>query len=69
MFGTVSVSFVFLLGVALYFAAYFLFLRWCARTARKVGRSPVGFVWLGVFVPLIAWIILLTLNKNVKYQA
>ena len=42
MSGTVSVSFVFLIGVALYFAAYFLFLRWCARTARKVGRSPVG---------------------------
>ena len=53
------------------FVAYLLicifFLRWCARTARKVARSPIGFAWLGFFAPIIAWAILLTLNKDDKY--
>lgn len=30
--------------------------------------SNVGFAWLGFFVPIVAWAILLTLNKNEKYQ-
>ena len=65
--GNVGFSGIFIVGFILYLLVSIKFLAWCAKTARKVERSPVGFVWLGFFAPIIAWAILLTLNKDAKY--
>ena len=69
--GSVGFSWIFILLFILPFILYLLvcikFLAWCAKTARKVEHSPVGFAWLGFFAPIVAWAILLTLNKDAKY--
>lgn len=62
-------AFILLFMLIAYLLACIFFLRWCARTARKVARSPVGFAWLGFIAPIVAWAILLTLNKDAKYLA
>jgi uncharacterized membrane-anchored protein len=43
---------------------YWLFIRWIASTAEKSGRSYVGFMLLAIFLPLLAWIIVLTFKKS-----
>ncbi len=65
--GNVGFSAIILVGFVLYLLVCIKFLAWCARTARKVERSPIGFAWLGFFAPIVAWAILLTLNKDPKY--
>lgn len=35
---------------------------WIARTARDKGRSYVAWFWLGLFFPLIAWIIVASMS-------
>lgn len=65
--GNVGFSGIFVVGFILYLLVCIFFLSWCARTARKVARSPVGFAWLGFFAPIVAWAILLTLNKDETY--
>jgi len=67
--GNVGFSGIFVVGVIVYLLVCIFFLNWCAKTARKVDRSPVGFAWLGLFAPVVAWAILLTLNKDEKYRA
>jgi len=67
--GNFGVSGIFVVGFILYLLVCIFFLSWCARTARKVARSPVGFAWLGFFAPIVAWAILLTLNEDEKYRA
>ena len=42
----------------------FLPLRWVSRVARRNGRSVSGFCWLFVLFPIIAWPILLTIDKR-----
>ena len=66
--GNVRFSGIFVVAMILYLLVFVLFLKWCAKTARKVERSPVGFAWLGFFAPIVAWAILLTLNKDEKYR-
>jgi len=66
--GNVRFSGIFVVAIILYLLVCVLFLKWCAKTARKVERSPVGFAWLGFFAPVVAWAILLTLNKDEKYR-
>ena len=65
--GNFGFSWIFFLGFVLYLLISIKFLVWFANTARKVERSPVGFAWLGFFAPIVAWAILLTLNKDSKY--
>ncbi len=65
--GNVAFSGIFVFGLIVYLVVSIKFLGWCARTARKVERSPVGFAWLGIFAPIVAWAILLTLNEDAKY--
>jgi hypothetical protein len=65
--GNVGFSGIIIVGLIVYFLVCIKFLAWCAKTARKVDRSPVGFAWLGFFAPIVAWAILLTLNKDAKY--
>lgn len=66
--GNVGFSGFFVVGFIVYLLGCIFFMNWCAKTARKVDRSPVGFAWLGFFAPIVAWAILLTLNKDAKYQ-
>ena len=42
----------------------FLPLRWVSRVARRNGRSVSGFCWLFILFPIIAWPILLTIDKR-----
>jgi hypothetical protein len=65
--GNAGFSGIFILVIIVYLLVCVKFLAWCAKTARKVERSPVGFAWLGFFAPIVAWAILLTLNKDAKY--
>ena len=65
--GNVAFSGIFVVAFIVYLLVCIKFLAWCARTAQKVERSPVGFAWLGFFAPIVAWAILLTLNKDAKY--
>lgn len=65
--GNLGFSWIILVGFVLYLIVCIKFLAWCARTARKVERSPMGFVWLGFVAPVVAWAILLVLNKDPKY--
>ncbi len=67
-FGNVGFSGIFVVGIILYLLVCIFFLNWCAKTARKVERSPVGLAWLGFFAPIVAWAILLTLNRDEKYR-
>ena len=67
--GNIGFSGIFILFIVLYLLVCIKFLAWCAKTARKVERSPVGFAWLGFFAPVVAWAILLTLNRDAKYAA
>ena len=66
--GDFGVSGISIVGFILYLFVCTFFLNWCAKTARKVEHSPVGFVWLGFFAPIVAWAILLTLNVDEKYR-
>ena len=42
---------------------YWLFVRWTASTAEKAGRSYVAFMLLAIFLPVIAWIIVIMFKK------
>lgn len=59
-------SFLFLLIVILIFLVilYYFYLRWVWKVAIRNQRSGVGFVWLGILTPYIAWVILLILDKR-----
>ena len=42
---------------------YWLFVRWVASTAEKAGRSYVAFMLLAIFLPIIAWVIVIMFKK------
>jgi hypothetical protein len=42
----------------------FLWVRWIARTAEQAGRSYVGFMIFGIFLPVIASIVVLTFKQD-----
>ena len=42
---------------------YWLFVRWTASTAEKAGRSYVAFMLLAMFLPVVAWIIVIMFKK------
>ena len=44
--------------------AYYFFLRWVWNVAIRNHRSAWGFVWMGVFTPYLAWVILLIIDKR-----
>jgi hypothetical protein len=44
--------------------AFFFWVRWIARTAEKAGRSYVGFMIFGIFLPVIASIVVLILKPE-----
>lgn len=52
-----NVSFLFFLLVLI--LPYFLWVRWIANTAEKAGRSRKAFIWVGIFFPIIATIIVI----------
>jgi hypothetical protein len=43
---------------------FFFWVRWIARTAEKAGRSYVGFMIFGIFLPVIASIVVLILKPE-----
>jgi hypothetical protein len=40
-----------------------LFVRWVASTAEKAGRSFIAFMIFAIFVPVIAWIVVIMFKK------
>jgi hypothetical protein len=42
----------------------FLWIRWIARTAEGAGRSYGGFMIFGIFLPVIASIVVLTFKQD-----
>jgi len=42
---------------------YWLLVRWVASTAEKAGRSYVAFMIFAIFLPIIAWIVVITFRK------
>lgn len=57
----IRLMFLLYLGWAVY--GYFLWVKWIARTAENAGRSYQGFLVLGIFLPVIASIIVLTFKQ------
>ena len=57
-----------------YFSLFVLFIilitvtiliaRYAYQVATRTGRSRVGFVWLSILFPAVAWIICLVLDKD-----
>ena len=58
----------------IYFSLFVLFItlitvtillaRYSYQVATRTGRSRVGFVWLSIFFPAVAWIICLVIDKD-----
>ena len=46
------------------FIVIYLPLKWVRKIAKRNGRSVSGFCWLFLIAPLIAWPILLTIDKR-----
>ena len=42
---------------------YWLLVRWVASTAEKAGRSYVAFMLFAMFLPIIAWIVVITFKE------
>ncbi len=42
---------------------FWIFIRWVATTAEKAGRSYLAFMLLAIFLPVIAWIIVILFKK------
>lgn len=51
-----------LLGWLIY--TIFLWIRWIARTAERAGRSYLGFMIFGIFLPVIASFVVLTFKQD-----
>ena len=57
----IGIWYAILLGWVVY--GYILWVKWIARTAENAGRSYKGFLVLGIFLPVIASIIVLTFKQ------
>lgn len=44
--------------------AFFFWVRWIARTAERAGRSYAGFMIFGIFLPVLASIVVLILKPE-----
>ena len=64
----------------IYFSLFVLFIslitvtillaRYSYQVATRTGRSRVGFVWLSILFPAVAWIICLVIDKDeTRYEA
>ena len=42
---------------------FWLFVRWVASTAEKAGRSYLAFMLLAIFIPVVAWIVVIMFKK------
>ena len=60
-FGSV---FLWLVVFALALALIILIGRYCYGVATRTGRSRIGFVWLSIFLPAVALVICLVLDKD-----
>ena len=58
----IAVTFIFLVFVI------YLPLKWVRKVAKRNGRSVSGFCWLFLIAPLIAWPILLTIDKREEHS-
>ena len=59
----------FLIGfmqTTVYIFLYWLLVRWVASTAEKAGRSYVAFMLFAIFLPIVAWIVVITFKKPVS---
>ena len=45
---------------------FFACLKWVGKVAKRNHRSVSGFKWLFFFSPLVAWAILLTIDKRTE---
>ena len=54
----------FLVIIAIWILVFFLCLKWVRKVAVRNHRSPSGFGWLFFFSPVIAWAILLMVDKR-----
>ena len=52
-----------LISTALFIFLGWIYVRWVAATAEKAGRSYVAFMLLAIFVPFIAWIVVIMFKK------
>jgi hypothetical protein len=59
-----SLVIIILVFLVILLCLYALFLVWVWKAAIRNQRSGVGFVWLGILTPYIAWVILLILDKR-----
>jgi len=55
---------VWILILAAAIALIFFLARYCYKVATRTGRSRVGFVWLSIFLPAVAWVICLLIDKD-----
>ena len=60
----VAVAILYLLIVSWIFYLIFIWIRWIAGTAEKAGRSYVGFMIFGIFLPIFASIVVLTFKQD-----
>jgi hypothetical protein len=42
---------------------FWLFVRWVASTAERAGRSYLSFMLLAIFIPVVAWIVVIMFKK------
>ena len=50
----------------LFIYLYWVFTRWVATTAKKAGRSYVAFMLFAIFLPIVAWIVVITFKKPIS---
>lgn len=60
----VAISMWYLVLFSWFCYAYFLWIRWIARTAERAGRSFAGFMVFGILMPVIASIVVLTFKQD-----
>lgn len=60
----IAIILLYLLAFSWYCYLLLLWIRWIARTAEKAGRSYVGFMIFGIFMPPIASIVVLTFKQD-----
>lgn len=52
----------------LFIFLYWLLIRWISSTAEKAGRSYSAFMVFAIFLPIIAWLVVITFKKSDSNQ-
>jgi hypothetical protein len=52
----------------LFIFLYWLLVRWIASTAKGAGRSYLAFMLFAIFLPVIAWIVVITFKKPIQHD-